>query len=163
MNEHDMVRCLLDESSLSKNFSGAALMTAVFLRNRCPTKSLDDITPAAIWNNEKSKASILKVFGCECFAVYKDKNQQRKKLDSRSRKCVFFVYHENYKAYKLWDLENQKIIISSGVIFNNNKFPFKTFSKDKSDNFVTVKEKNKEKDVVTLTNNFGFKTVDKIH
>jgi hypothetical protein len=58
----------------------------------------------------------LKTFGCEAF-VHIDK-ENRKKLESKSKKCTFIGYGVNDFGYHLWDYENNKIIRSRDVIFN---------------------------------------------
>lgn len=52
-------------------------------------------------------------------------NEKRKKLDKKSKKCVFVGYADNAKAYRLFDT-TKKIIMSRDVAFfetdeNKNK------------------------------------------
>jgi hypothetical protein len=58
----------------------------------------------------------LKTFGCEAF-VHIDK-ENRTKLESKSKKCTFIGYSVNDFGYRLWDIENKKIIRIRDVIFN---------------------------------------------
>jgi hypothetical protein len=58
----------------------------------------------------------LKTFGCEAF-VHIDK-ENRTKLESKSKKCIFIGYGVNEFGYRLWDYKNNKIIRSIDVIFN---------------------------------------------
>jgi hypothetical protein len=58
----------------------------------------------------------LKTFGCEAF-VHIDK-EYRTKLEAKSKKCTFIGYGVNDFGYCLWDYENNKIIRSRDVIFN---------------------------------------------
>jgi hypothetical protein len=58
----------------------------------------------------------LKTFGCEAF-VHIDK-ENRTKLEAKSKKCTFIGYGVNDFGYHLWDYENNKIIRSRDVIFN---------------------------------------------
>ena len=53
------------------------------------------------------------------------KMHERRKLDSKSRKCVFLGYSESRKGYRLHDAENQKIVHSRDVTFNELTSPFK--------------------------------------
>ena len=59
------------------------------------------------------------VFGCDSFAhVPKD---ERKKLDSKSRKCILVGYGEETKGYRLYDSQRAaKIIFSRDVVFNES-------------------------------------------
>jgi hypothetical protein len=65
---------------------------------------------------KKVNYSFLKTFGCEAF-VHIDK-ENRTKLESKSKKCTFIGYGVNDFGYCLWDYENNKIIRSRDVIFN---------------------------------------------
>jgi hypothetical protein len=46
---------------------GEAVMTAVHLLNRSPTKALDGKTPYDAWHGRKPAVSHLHVFGCLAF------------------------------------------------------------------------------------------------
>jgi hypothetical protein len=46
----------------------------------------------------------------------------RKKLEEKSRKCVFVGYPEGTKGYKLFDLSTKSFIRSRDVIFDEKKF-----------------------------------------
>jgi len=56
-----------------------------------------------------------RVFGSLCYALIS--KHQRNKLGSRSRKCILLGYSATSKAYRLYDEENKKFILSRGVIF----------------------------------------------
>jgi hypothetical protein len=58
----------------------------------------------------------LKTFGCESFVHINKEN--RTKLEAKSKKCTFIGYSVNDFGYRLWDYENNKIIRSIDVIFN---------------------------------------------
>jgi hypothetical protein len=58
----------------------------------------------------------LKTFGCESF-VHIDK-ENRTKLEEKYKKCTFIEYSVDDFVYRLWDYENNKIIRSRDVIFN---------------------------------------------
>ena len=54
-----------------------------------------------------------RVFGCAAYShIPKD---ERRKLDSKSHKCVFLGYSESRKGYRLYDAENRKIVHSRDV------------------------------------------------
>lgn len=64
------------------------------------------------------KLSHLRVFGCTYY-VHVDANQ-RNKLDAKSKKCTFIGYGTDDFGYRFCDHENQKIIKSINVVFNEN-------------------------------------------
>lgn len=71
-----------------------------------------------------------RVFGCQAFVhIPKD---ERKKLDSKSKKCVFMGYGATTKGYRLYDPLRKKIIHSRDMIFNEQKYGFdETFESQK--------------------------------
>ena len=58
----------------------------------------------------------MKVFICVAYAHIP--KQRRIKLDDKSSKVIFIGYSTKYKAYKLFDPNNSKIVISRNVEFN---------------------------------------------
>ena len=54
--------------------------------------------------------SHLKKFGCVAYAHVPD--ELRKKLDNKAHKCIFVIYFEDTKEYKLYDPVTRKVIIS---------------------------------------------------
>lgn len=105
----EKARALLNDSCLNKNMWSEAILTAVYLLNRSPTSSLA-VTPAEMWYNKKPDLSRLQVFGVQ---VYAKKLGQLKKLDDRSLSYHFVGYGLN--AYRLWDSNNKKIIMSRDI------------------------------------------------
>lgn len=65
--------------------------------------------------------SRLRVIGCLCYAAIKPSD----KFGSRALKCVFIGYSYAQKAYKLFDLEYQKVIFSRDVVLKEHIFPYK--------------------------------------
>jgi hypothetical protein len=90
--------------------------TVVYLINKGPSISLDGRIPEEESTGKKVNYSFLKNFGCEAF-VHIDK-ENRTKFESKSKKCTFIGYGVNDFGYRLWDYENNKIIRSRDVIFN---------------------------------------------
>jgi hypothetical protein len=90
----------------------------VYLINRGPSRSLDGRITEEAWTGKKVNYSFLKTFRCEAF-IHIDK-ENRTKLEEKSKKCTFIGYRINDFGYHLWDYENNKIIRSRDVIFNEN-------------------------------------------
>ena len=112
----ESVRSMLADSKLPHRFWAEALSTAVYLRNRSPTKVLQGITPIEAWTGKKPDVSSLRIFGCTAYAhVPKD---ERQKLDSKARKCFFLGYGTDTKGYRLYDPSRARIIHSRDVLFN---------------------------------------------
>jgi len=112
----ESVRSMLSDSRLPHRFWAEALSTAVFLRSRTPTKSLHEITPFEAWTGEKPNVSLPQIFGCIAFAhVPKD---ERQKLNSKSRKCLFLGYDSEMKGYWLYDSSRARVFHNRDVVFN---------------------------------------------
>jgi hypothetical protein len=73
------------------------------------------MSPHHIINNKITEISNLKVFGFLSYASTMCHN--RKKLDSRARKCMFIGYKHGVKGFILFDLNNREIFISRDVVF----------------------------------------------
>lgn len=120
----EVTRALLFHSKLSNIFWSFAVSHAVYLINRMPTKTLENKCPYQILYNSPPTFLDLKVFGCLVFAS--TLVQQRTKLDSRARKCVFLGYASATKGYILFDLYHQNVFVSRNAIFHENIFPYHT-------------------------------------
>uniref|UniRef100_A0ACD5ZRV2 Uncharacterized protein n=1 Tax=Avena sativa TaxID=4498 RepID=A0ACD5ZRV2_AVESA len=59
--------------------------------------------------------SQLRVFGCTAYA-----HVDNGKLEPRAVKCIFLGYGSGVKAYKLWNPETKKILLSRNVVFNES-------------------------------------------
>jgi hypothetical protein len=59
-----MARALLKQRRMPTEFWGEAVVTAVYLQNRLPTKSLANRTPYEAWHGLKPAVNHLCVFGC---------------------------------------------------------------------------------------------------
>ncbi|KAK3730444.1 hypothetical protein QZH41_012646, partial [Actinostola sp. cb2023] len=78
---------------------------------------------------------------------------ERKKLDPKARKCVFLGYGTDTKAYRLFDVERQRVIYSRDVKFDEGAFGI--LQKDKPDGTVIklVDVELSNNDDVELSNN----------
>jgi hypothetical protein len=114
----ESVRSMLVDAKLPHKFWAEALSTAVYLRNRSPTKAVEDKTPYEALTGNRPDVKHLRVFGCVAYShVPKD---ERKKLDSKSRKCILLGYGNETKGYRLYDVERRKVLHSRDVIFNES-------------------------------------------
>ena len=111
----EMVRSMLIDSQLPQKFWAEALSTACYLKNRSPARALDGMTPYEALTGRKPDVSKLRIFGCICYAhVPKD---ERQKLDSKSKECVFLGYGTEVKGYRLYDLSKRRVFYSRDVVF----------------------------------------------
>ena len=96
-----------------------AASTAVFLQNRFPTKALEDKTPFEAWYGYKPSLNFLRVFGCVCFSHIPQ--VKRDKLDKKLEPNIFVGYSSSSKAYKVYQPQTGKLIVSRDVFFNEDE------------------------------------------
>ena len=70
---------------------------------------------------------LMRIFGCPAYVHIPI--EERSKLDSKSKKCIFLGFEKGVKGYKLWDPVAQKVVISGDVVFDE-KSMIKDFRKE---------------------------------
>ncbi|UYV70601.1 hypothetical protein LAZ67_7003642 [Cordylochernes scorpioides] len=71
-------RCSLTESGIPITFWGDAIHTACYLRNKTPSKAIDNKIPEELWSGRESKIGYLKVFGCKSWCSIDDCHRKSK-------------------------------------------------------------------------------------
>lgn len=116
----EKARTMLLASNLGKRFWNKAVVTANYIKNRSPTSAhgeqFKNKTPAEIWYKSKPDLSHIKIFGSICYNYIPKQN--RTKLDSKANKCLMLGYGSSRFTYRLWDIENDKLVIGRHVTFN---------------------------------------------
>ena len=78
---------MMKGKNLLNAFWVEAINTIVYLKNKSPTRCLDNVTLFEALHGSKPAAHDLKVFGCKDFAHIPKEN--RKKLDAKAIKRIF--------------------------------------------------------------------------
>lgn len=117
-------------SKLPIHFWGHAILMATYIINITPTQVLNWSTPYKKLYNKDPTYDNLKVFGCLCFAT--NTIPHKTKFEKRATMCCFIGYNHGQKAYKLYDLQDKKIIMSRDVIFYESLFPYKSIKENSS-------------------------------
>ena len=108
----EMARTMRISAKLPLKFWAEAVNTAVYVRNRCSSRSLPKgSTPYTIWMGRKPSVDHFKVFGSQVW--YKLDNAA--KFDQQAKKGIFVGYASDRKAYRIFDESIQKLIISRDV------------------------------------------------
>lgn len=125
----EKARCMVLNATPDKIFWGEAVQTATYLCNR----------------NKQIDLSNLRVFGCLAYAYMP--NVLRSKLDPNSRKCIMVGYAVH--GYRLWDIEEEKIITARDVVFKETDFlERKSRLQSVSSNSSSDNEKNEKSEEV---------------
>ena len=85
--------------------------------NRSPTLAIKNMTPEEAWSGRKPVVDHFRIFGCVAYAHIPD--QKRKKLDDKGEKCIFLGVSDQSKAYKLYNHNTKKILISRDVFYED--------------------------------------------
>jgi hypothetical protein len=83
----EKARSMMHARDVPINLWAEAVSTAVFLKNRSPTRALEGKTPEEAFTGEKPSVANLHVFGCKAH-VHVPK-EQRGKFDAKSKTCLF--------------------------------------------------------------------------
>jgi hypothetical protein len=91
---------MIHDQSLPMFLWAEASMTAVYVQNRSPHKSLRNITHEEVFTEVKPEVGHFRIFGCPVYIhVPKEK---RSKLEPSGRKGTFVGYSESSKAYRIY-------------------------------------------------------------
>lgn len=109
---------LLEDSKLSKKFWKDAVSIASYLYNRISHSAINNKIPYEIIHKSKVNYKNLKIFGCK--VLFLIPKQKQHKFENNAMPGIFIGYCKNPKAYKIFDITNNKIVISRVVEFFEN-------------------------------------------
>jgi len=113
----EALRAMMHAAGVPEELWAELAATAVYLRNRLPTRvNRDEASPYELWHGRKPQIGHLRVIWADAFVhIMKAK---RSKLGPRAQKLKLIGYHDDKKAYKLWNPTTMRIITSRDVIFD---------------------------------------------
>ncbi|GJV01975.1 retrotransposon protein, putative, ty1-copia subclass [Tanacetum coccineum] len=103
----DMVRSMMNLTTLPLSFWDYALESATRILNMVPTKKVDK-TPYELWYGKVPNLSYLKVWGCEALM----KRDTLEKLQQRYVKCIFIGYPKETMCYYFYFPAENKIVVT---------------------------------------------------
>uniref|UniRef100_A0AAV1TV48 Integrase catalytic domain-containing protein n=1 Tax=Peronospora matthiolae TaxID=2874970 RepID=A0AAV1TV48_9STRA len=115
-------RSLLHHAKPEKCFWGEASMAAIYIKNRLPSPKIDHKTPFEIVYKSKPSVKHMRVFGCRAFIL--TPREKRLKWDPKAREGMFMGYEEVLKAYRVYDIEADQVVISRDITFDESTFDF---------------------------------------
>uniref|UniRef100_A0AAV1VG57 Retroviral polymerase SH3-like domain-containing protein n=1 Tax=Peronospora matthiolae TaxID=2874970 RepID=A0AAV1VG57_9STRA len=113
---------MLHYAKLDKYFEAEAAMTAIYIKNRLPSPTCQDQTPFEIVNAFRPSVKHMRVFGCRTFAL--TPKEKRSKWDPKAREGLLMGYEEVSKAYRVYDIEADQVVISRDATFDESTFGF---------------------------------------
>ena len=116
----EAVRSMLAGAKLPHQFWAEALATAVYLRNRSPTKAISGLTPVEGWTGSKPSVNHLKAFGCVAYAHIS--KEERRKLDPKAKRYILLGYGMYVKGYRLYHPQEKKVFYSRDVVFDEKHY-----------------------------------------
>ena len=152
----EAARTMLSESKLPTYFWAEAVNTACYTQNRTLINKDHEKTPYELMANKKPTLKYFHVFGAKCF-VLKD-GEHLGKFDAKADEGIFLGYSLESKAFRVYVIEDKKVLESFNVTFDDTKRPglqtgenseslvFENLSGDLSDN-------EEVPEVVTVINN----------
>ncbi|KAG5323483.1 POLX protein, partial [Pseudoatta argentina] len=111
----EMARCLLIQSQLPPSFWAEAVNTSNYIRNRCPSSSLNGRTPFEAWTGKLPDVSHFRSFGQKVYVLNRD--PKKGKFDDRSKKGIFLGYSDVSKGYRVWISGERRVDVSRDVKF----------------------------------------------
>ena len=113
-------RCLLSGCNLTSQFWTYAVQAACYLLNRLPRESLSWTSPYLRRFKKTPFLDHIRIFGCLCYAAILPRKD---KLSNRTSQGILLGYNPNGPGYQIWLLNDEKVIVSRDVTFDETKFP----------------------------------------
>jgi hypothetical protein len=113
---------LFAQAHMPLKFWDEAFLAATYLINHTPSKVISHATPLECLYKVQPNYSSLQISSCACWPNLRPYNQR--KLQFRSKECVFLGYSNLHKRFKCLDAATSRIYISKDITFDENIFPF---------------------------------------
>ncbi|GFY35704.1 retrovirus-related Pol polyprotein from transposon TNT 1-94 [Trichonephila clavipes] len=114
----DGIKTLLKSSEVPHKFWGEALLCFTYAWNRICHKD-GNKTPFEKFSGRKPSVLHLKPFGCLAYAGVP--KQIRKKFNMRAKMGIMMGYAQRTKGYRIWLIDENKLVETINVRFDENK------------------------------------------
>ncbi|GFW03110.1 retrovirus-related Pol polyprotein from transposon TNT 1-94 [Trichonephila clavipes] len=114
----DGIKTLLKSSEVPHKFWGEALLCFTYAWNRICHKDSNK-TPFEKYSGRKPSVLHLIPFGCLAYAGVP--KQIRKKFDMRAKMGIMMGYAQHTKGYRIWLIDENKLVETINVRFDENK------------------------------------------
>lgn len=79
-------------------------------------KEIEGKNPYEVWTGKKPNIYHLRIFGYEAFSFIV--LEKSKKLDDKTKKCIFLGYYSQHRGYRIYSPSAKAIFVSRDVKFN---------------------------------------------
>jgi hypothetical protein len=114
----ERIQAMTAECNLPTFLWTKAIHSANYLVNRSPRRAKKGATPEQLYIGKIPDIGNLQVFGCIAYLHVPKEN--RKKLDTKTKKCIFVGYDEQSKVYRVYDPTKKKIALSRDIVFDES-------------------------------------------
>ena len=102
---------------MKKSYWGDALLTANYIRNRCPRHYNNGMCPYERFHGKKPQYNYMKIFGCRGWVLQRRKHiKHLQRWERNAKEYVFIGYTNN--GYKMMSIDESEVIYSRNIIFN---------------------------------------------
>jgi len=110
---------MMSENKFPPKLWGECILTAAYLKDRTPTRTLKDKTPYEAYYGIRPDVSHLREIGSRAFIfIQAEKNP---KIYNRSMEGILIGYSPNSKAYRCYYPKTGQIIVTRNVFFIESK------------------------------------------
>jgi hypothetical protein len=96
----ELMRAMMGEKLLPQTLWSVTISHAAYIRNRSPTRALDEKTPMEAWTGNKPNLSHLREFGCDVWILDEG---DRAKTQPKSNKFTFIGFVKGSKSIRYWN------------------------------------------------------------
>ncbi|KAF5812650.1 putative RNA-directed DNA polymerase [Helianthus annuus] len=144
----DTARALRFGAKLPKRFWGECVLTAAYIINRLPSKTIGDKTPYEKLYNQRAEYDHMRVFGC--LVYFWSIDTKGDKFEERGKPGIFLGYPKGIKGYKIYDIGSKKMVVSRDVKFHEDNFVFPQRQDQDIDDMFTVSIDNHDKQQINV-------------
>jgi len=109
---------MLCEGNLPRYFWVEVVNTACYILKHILIHPILKKTPYELWNEKKSDINYFHMFGCKCFMLNND-NDNQGKIVAKSDEAIFLGYSLHSKAYRVFNKRTLTVEESMHVIFDD--------------------------------------------
>ncbi|KAL8104186.1 hypothetical protein AgCh_028427 [Apium graveolens] len=118
----EAARTMLQDAKLPTSFWEEAVNTACYNQNRYLINKAHGKSPYSIMSKRNPTVKHIHVFGSKCY-ILKDNSEYVGKFDSKVFEAIFLGYSLERTAYKVYVIDQKKIMESIDVTFDDDKCP----------------------------------------